>query len=160
MSGRRACCAARVVILAALVAGACDVNPYDATQEPRVTVTQGAAESTVTIGWQPDGAQLVRVYRGGVAGDGYGEALQWSIVAEGENSLRSAVRYGEEPLGGATDVPPRPLVAGQTYTVEVTRRDPRGSGDGFTNTRNRYVGVAVFTFRGEADGATRQGSVP
>jgi hypothetical protein len=57
----------------------------------------------------------------------------------------SGVPYGVSPAGGTTDFAARPLVAGETYTAQVTRQDPKGSGDGFTNTANRYVGTATFT---------------
>ncbi len=135
-------------LLALFVAAAgCDVNPYDASQRPTVSVTQISTSPFVVITWQPSGAQLVRVYRGPVAGDGYGESLWWSIAAASGNSLVSGVPYGDEsPSGGSTDVPAKPLVPGERYTVEVTRRDPKGSGDGFTNTKNRYVGTATFTY--------------
>jgi hypothetical protein len=120
----------------------CDVNPYDASQRPTVTVTVGGAEAPVRIGWQPADAQVVRVY----TGTGDTGALVWSVSATGANTLVSGLAYGEaSPIGGATDVPARPLAAGATYTVEVIRRDPKGSGDGFTNTSNRYVGTARFT---------------
>jgi len=130
----------------ATAATACDVNPYDASQRPTVAVTPINTSPFVVISWQPSGAQLVRVYRGSVAGDGYGESLMWSIAANGDNSLVSGVPYGDgSPSGGSTDVPAKPLVHGERYTVEVTRRDPKGSGGGFTNTGNRYVGTATFT---------------
>jgi len=127
-----------------IAAAACDINPYDPAQRPRVTVTQVAGGSPV-IGWEPAGAQLVRVYRGPVAGDGYGDRLVWSIAANARNGLVSGVAYGAAPSGGTTDVEARPLVAGEIYTAQVTRHDPKASGDGFTNTANRYVGTATFT---------------
>lgn len=39
------------------------------------------------------------------------------------------------------------LEPGKTYTVTIQREDPPGSGDGFTNTRHRYVGKQTFTVR-------------
>jgi hypothetical protein len=133
------------ISLLMLLGTACSINPYDPAQKPHVTVTQAGTERTVTIHWQPAGAQLVRVFRGSVAGDGYGESLMWSIAATTENSIQSGVVYGSAPATGTTDVPAKPLVAGEEYTAQVIRRDPRGSGDGFTNTANRYVGTATFT---------------
>ncbi|MCC6243594.1 MAG: hypothetical protein IT353_12185 [Gemmatimonadaceae bacterium] len=140
----RSATAPRTVLMAAIgfALAACDVNPYDATQQPRVSV---AASATPVITWQPEGAQLVRVYRGTTAGDGYTSALVWSIAATSSNSLRSGVSYGASaPTGGTIDVPATALVPGAVYTVQVTRRDPEASGDGFTNTANRYVGTATF----------------
>lgn len=123
----------------------CDSNPYDPTQVPRVVATTGGT-AAVVVSWQPAGAQLVRVYRGATAGDGYTPALVWSVAATTRNSLTSPLSYGATaPAGGSTDVASRPLVPGEVYTVQVTRQDPRGTGDGFTNTSNRYVGTATFT---------------
>lgn len=133
-----------IALLLTVTATACDRNPYDPTQQPRVTVT--TTSSPVLISWQPGGAQLVRVYRGATAGDGYTTALVWSLAASSKNSLSSGVAYGTAaPAGGATDVPAKPLVAGDSYTVQVTRQDPKGTGDGFTNNSNRYVGTRTFT---------------
>lgn len=129
----------------ALLITACDVNPFDAAQVPSVVAAPGSAADQVTITWQPEGAQMVRVYRGTQAGDGYSPSLVWSVVATGENTLRSGLTYGtDSPSGGRTDVASQALVAGAPYTVQITRQDPKGSGSGFTNTNNRYVGTASF----------------
>lgn len=128
-----------------LMLAACDVNPFDPAQQPTVSITGASLPTTVTISWQPAGAQLVRVYRGSTAGDGYTSTLVWSIAATTVNSLPSGVVYGTTPSGGRIDVASQALAAGETYTVQVTRQDPKGSGDGFTNTSNRYVGTATFT---------------
>jgi hypothetical protein len=137
----------RLLLAIALVTlgSACDRNPFDPAQVPRVTVSVAGGGGTVTVEWQPPGANLVRVYRGAVPGDGYTDQLMWSVASTSKNSLASGIAYGETPSGGATDVAPKPLVAGEVYTVQVTRADPKGSGDGFTNTSNRYVGTATFT---------------
>jgi len=134
------------MLATAWAASGCDANPFDPTQQPQVVVTAGAGRSsTVVVSWQPAGAQLVRVYRGATAGDGYTPGLVWSIAATSANSLTSGVIYGTaSPTGGQTDVPAKALVPGETYTVQVTRRDPKGSGDGFTNTKNSYIGTASF----------------
>jgi hypothetical protein len=124
---------------------ACGRNPYDPTQVPRVVATTGGT-AALSISWQPEGAQLVRVYRGATAGDGYTLALVWSVAATARNSLASPVPYGSAaPAGGSTDRASSPLVPGEVYTVQVTRQDPKGTGDGFTNTANRYVGTVTFT---------------
>lgn len=130
----------------AVVGAACDSNPYDASQKPVVSVSTASGGMPV-VSWTPAGAQLVRLYVGPQAGDGYGPALVWSIgSASYGNTLTSPVTVGTTPEGATVDVPlAAPLQAGQTYTVEVTRADPKGSGDGFSNTRNRYVGTATFT---------------
>lgn len=134
-----------LIVVAAATLLACDRNPYDPTQVPRVVATT-VGTATLTISWQPAGAQLVRVYRGATAGDGYTAALVWSVAATAGNSLTSPLSYGTTaPSGGRTDVASRPLVPGEVYTVQVTRQDPRGTGDGFTNTSKGYVGTATFT---------------
>jgi hypothetical protein len=145
MSGLAMALRAASLMLLMLHGAACSINPHDPAQQPRVTVVQAAADPAVTVHWQPEGAQLVRVYRGPVAGDGYGDSLMWSIAATDANGLQSGVAYGASPAAGTTDVPAKPLVAGETYTAQVIRRDPRGAGEGFTNTSNRYVGTATFT---------------
>lgn len=133
----------RALVLVASIA-ACDSHAFDSRQVPVVTVVVSAA-ALPQIAFQPNGAQLVRVYRGSVAGDGYGTSLVWSIAASSQNSLTSTVTYGITPPAGTIDVPAQPLLIGESYTVEVTRADPKGSGDGFTNTRHKYVGTKTFT---------------
>ena len=138
-----------LIVMCAVLFSACDVNPYDVSQERRVTVTPAVGASRVVISWQPDGAQLVRVYAGTAAGDGYSTALVWSIAASGTNALVSGVDYGATaPAGGRTDVPAKALQPGLSYTVQVTRADPKGAGDGFMYTSNRYVGTKTFTAAG------------
>lgn len=127
--------------LALAVAG-CDSNPFDAAEVPVVTVRAG---SPPLISWAPSGAQLVRVYRGDRAGDGYTPDLVWELqAADGQNGLRGPVAYGEVPDGAEVGRSALGLVAGETYTAWVRRYDEAGTGDGFTNTRNAYVGEASF----------------
>lgn len=135
----------RIALLSFTMAvAACSVNPRDESQVPKISVTVKPAG--VRIMWQPEGAQLVRVYLGTRAGDGYGDSLMWSVVANSKNGLRSGLLYGETPAGGSTDVPAKPLEVSRTYTIEVTRADPNGSGDGFTNTSNRYVATFPLVY--------------
>lgn len=132
-----------LALVVACLAG-CDVNPFDPAQQPVVAVS--VADGAPRIDWAPEGARLVRVYRGATTGDGYGDALMWSVAAaDGRNGIGAPLRYGVVPPGADEDWPARPLVSGTVYTAEVTRRDPRGRGDGFTSTSNRYVGTATFT---------------
>lgn len=132
------------LVVAVACLAACDANPFDPAQQPVVSVS--VADGAPRIAWAPDGAQLVRVWRGAQAGDGYSEALMWSIGAtDGRNGIAAPVTVGVVPPSAQEDWPLRSLVPGAVYTAEVTRRDPRGRGDGFTNTGNRYVGTATFT---------------
>ena len=130
------------VLAACGLLAACDQNPFDAAQKPVVTVQPGAPP---VIAWTPAGARLVRVYRGTTAGDGYTPDLVWWVAGAWGNGLRAPIPYGVVPAGATADVPAAPLVAGQPYTVWVLRDDPEGSGEGFSNTRNRYAGTATFT---------------
>ena len=122
--------------------GGCDVNPFDPAQVPIVTVRASAPPE---ITWTPAGAQIVRVFRGTSAGDGsYSADLLWDVAARsGGNGIASPVRYGVAPAGSDATVA-AVLPAGEPVTVWVFRSDPAGSGDGFTNTRNRYTGTATF----------------
>jgi hypothetical protein len=125
---------------------ACDTNPFDATQVPKITITPVVALPLVVIAYEPQGAALIRVYRGTVAGQGYGEDLWWSVAATSGNSLPNRIEYGTTVFaGGGIDVAAKPLALGQPYTVQVSRLDPKGKGDGFTNTGNRYVSTQTFT---------------
>ena len=122
--------------------GGCDSNPFDQTQVPIVTVSGGDAP---VISWTPEGALLVRVYRGAEAGDGYTPDLIWDVSAnDGRNGLQSPLAYGGVPTGGEETREAGALVAGEPYTVWVLRYDEAGSGDGFTNTRRNYTGTATF----------------
>jgi hypothetical protein len=147
-AARRARAASRCLLLAIslpVLLSRCDSNSFDSAQVPRVTATPNLSLPVVFFTFLPDSVQQIRVYRGATAGDGYTDALVWSLVATAKNSIRSGVEYGRAAAAGAmTDVPAKPLLAGQTYTVQVTRADPKGTGDGFTNTSNRYVGTATF----------------
>ena len=122
----RSICSPHVVLTGAIgfAVAACDVNPYDASQQPRVSV---AASATPVISWQPEGAQLVRVYRGTTAGDGYTAALVWSIAATSSNSLRSGVSYGASaPTGGTIDVAANPISArSDVYRAGYASRSAR-----------------------------------
>lgn len=138
---------APVLALALVLLSACDSHPYDPAQVPVVSVAASPSGGAPVVSWTPGGASLVRVYVGAQAGDGYGPALVWSVASpDGGNALAAPVAIGTAPPGATVDVPlAAPLQRGQTYTAEVTRADPTGSGDGFTNTRHRYAGTATFT---------------
>lgn len=105
-----------------------------------ITVSAGLRPK---IAWTPSPSYQLQVYAG--PSDGNGIGVLWSVAGSGgyENALASPVIYGEPPAGSQY-APAAPLEAGHTYTVTVTRVDQRGSGDGFFNTRHRYVGVRTF----------------
>lgn len=133
-------------LLSLLFVLACDSNPFDQAQVPVITITPLVAVQLLQFSWTPQGAQLVRVYKGATAGDGYGPDLVWSIAATGKNTIQSPMEYGTTSAPGATiDKAPTALLPGQFYTVQITRQDPKGNGsDGFTNNSNRYVGTQTF----------------
>jgi hypothetical protein len=131
-----------VLCLSAIIAAGCDVNPDDPAQIPIIEVrTEGA----VQFHWTPEGAAEISVYRGSVATEPYSEQHVWRLIADGNaNIIRSPITYGIATTGSTANRGPVALVPGETYLVEIRREDPKGSGDGFTNTRNRYVGTKSF----------------
>ena len=56
--------------------------------------------------------------------------------------LHSPVTYGVPPSNA--EVAASPLEAEKTYTVSILRKDEKGSGEGFGNNRDRYVGRHTF----------------
>ncbi|MGB3543936.1 hypothetical protein [Rubrivirga sp.] len=132
----------RLACLSLLFLVGCDVNPFDESQQPSVRVQAG---SPPVFSWVPQGARSVQVFRGANVTDALEGAQVWAVVAtDGENGIQSPVTYGVIPEGGENNVSARALEAGQPYTVYVRRDDPRGTGDGFTNTNNEYSDAATF----------------
>jgi len=135
------------IAAAAIALAAC--HPFDESQVPVVTVGRGL---TPEISWSPSPAYELRVYAGDKDGD-LSEVIEvqgvvppaWYARGPGgyENRLQSPVTYGVPPPGSEVAAAP-PLVAGATYTVTVLRKDEKGSGDGFTARRHRYVGTLTF----------------
>jgi hypothetical protein len=113
---------------------------FDKRQVPVVTVSRGLRPA---IAWTPSPAYMLSVYEGEQDGDGLG--VIWSATGSGgyENRLQSPVIFGVPPENSEVAGAP-PLEPGRTYTVTVFRKDERGSGEGFSNTRHRYVGVLTF----------------
>ncbi len=138
----------RATRLLPLLAGllACGGDAFDNSQVPVITITPVIAVPLVVIAWEPAGAQQVRVYKGTVA-NGLSELLMWSITGTGQNSLKSGIEYGTtNPVGGAVDLAAKPLVAGQPYTVQVSRVDPKGGASGgLTSAGARYQNTQTFT---------------
>jgi hypothetical protein len=123
-----------------LVLTAVSCNRFDHSQVPVVTVGVGLRPE---ISWMPSPAYTLTVYEGEKDGDGVG-AVWYATGAGGyANLLDSPVTYGVPPANSEVAAAP-PLQAGQTYTVVLLRKDEKGSGEGFTNTRHRYVGIRTF----------------
>lgn len=133
------------VVAATFLLCGCSSDTFDMTQVPRITVTPIVAAPVVRFSWTPEGAQLIRVYRGTSAQQGISDDLMWSVTATGPNSIRSGLEYGTSaPSGGTVEVTAKPLALGQPYTVQVSRLDPAGSAS-VINAQPRYVNTQVFT---------------
>ncbi len=128
------------VVAFVVIAASANCRRFDRQQVPVVTVGPGVRPQ---ISWTPPAAYTLSVYEGDKDGDGVG--VIWYATATGgyENRLMSPVTYGVPPHNSEVAAAP-PLVAGKTYTVSITRKDEKGGGDGFTNTRQRYVGTRTF----------------
>lgn len=120
-----------IALLAMLLNGcATGIHPFDQSQVPVISVSAGL---TPTISFTPSPAYILRLYEGSEDKDGLGVFWQANGGDGYENNLTSPVNYA----GSA-------LTVGNTYTVTVERKDPLGSGDGFFNTRRKYVGEMTF----------------
>ena len=124
-----------------LFARSMGIHRFDPSQVPTITVSPGLRP---TIAFDPPTAYTLQVYEGPEDGDGLG--VLWTARGPGgyENDLHSPVTYGVPPEGSEVGPAP-PLESGQVYTVTVYRKDPKGDGDGFFNTRHRYDGQLTFT---------------
>lgn len=133
-----------VVILGG-IAWSIGIHFWDDSQLPIITVSNGLRP---TITFEPEQAYTLTVYEGSENKDGLD--VLWSARGSSayENDLSSPVVYGVPPAGSDGQTA-EPLIAGQTYTVVIFRKDPKGGGDGFLNTRHRYEGMLTFTAVGE-----------
>jgi hypothetical protein len=131
--------------LALISSGCAGWHLYDNSQVPVVTVGTGLQP---VISWTPAEAYILQVYAGTEDGNGIG--VLWTASGGGgyENNLISPITYGVAPEG--VDLAPAPpLEEDKSYTITVTRKDPKGEGDGFSNTRHRYVGKITFVASSE-----------
>ena len=129
-----------LLLLTLMLGGCAGWHLYDNSQVPVITVSKGLQP---VISWTPNAAYLLQVYEGEEDGDGLGVLWTARMGGDYENDLISPVTYGVPPPG-ADIAPAPPLEEDKTYTITVTRKDPKGTGDGFTNTRHRYVGKVTF----------------
>lgn len=128
-----------ILLLTSFSLSSLSCHMYDAKEQPVVRVSSGLQPE---ISWDPPNAWRIQVYKGPFDGDGFN--VLWSRSANRyANEMNSPVIYGEsrEDVYGETAPP---LEAGEIYTVIVDRHDDKGSGDGFTNTRKRYMGTITF----------------
>lgn len=123
-----------------LVAWQMGIHLWDNSQVPVITVSSGLHP---VISFTPDTAYELSVYEGSADGDGFGTIWHARGPGSFENNLRSPVTYGLPPEGFEGREAP-PLEAGKIYTVSIFRKDPKGGGDSFLNTRHRYVGITTF----------------
>jgi len=126
--------------LAFALAASVSCRRFDQSQVPVVSVGKGLRPQ---ISWSPSPAYELHVYEGDQDGDGFG--VIWFAAGSGgyQNLLHSPVTFGVPPPNSEVAAGP-PLESGKTYTVTITRKDEKGSGDGFMNTRQRYVGKKTF----------------
>ena len=138
--GHRARVALLPAALACALAAFASCRRFDQSQVPVVTVGKGPLPE---ISWSPSPAYQLHVYEGDQDGNGFG--VIWFAAGSGgyQNLLHSPVTFGVPPPNSEVAAGP-PLHLGKTYTVTITRKDEKGSGDGFTNTRQRYVGKRTF----------------
>ena len=106
------------------------IHPFDQSQVPVISVSAGL---TPSISFTPSPAYVLRLYEGSEDKDGLDVFWEARAGDAYENNLVSPVY-----LDGQS------LVEGETYTVTAERKDPLGSGDGFFNTRRKYVGKVTF----------------
>jgi hypothetical protein len=128
------------LLVLGIVVALVSCSRFDPRQVPVVAVGKGLRPE---ISWTPSPAYTLSVYEGDRDGDGFG--VIWYATGAGgyENLLHSPVTYGVPPPNSEVAAGP-PLQSGKTYTVSITRKDEKGSGDGFTNTRQRYIGTHTF----------------
>ncbi len=121
-----------LVVLLPMLINSCatGIHPFDQSQVPVITVSTGL---TPTISFTPSPAYVLRLYEGSEDKDGLDVFWQARVGDSYENNLDSPVNFDGQSL-----------MEGETYTVTVERKDPLGSGDGFFNTRRKYVGKATF----------------
>jgi hypothetical protein len=127
--------------LAGYIAWDMGIHFWDDSQVPVISVSEGLRP---VITFTPDAAFELNVYEGSEDLDGF-DSLWYARGPDSsfENHLRSPVTYGVPPEGSEGQEAP-PLEAGKTYTISIFRKDPTGGGDGFFNTRHRYVGLKTF----------------
>lgn len=139
-----------LLIAGTLALVSCSINPFNEGEVPVIDVRKGNSGEMV-ISWKPQGAWHVRVLEGEVDPKDPvntrppSKNVIWGI-GEAERPVRSPVTVGVEQTGTETTGEPKELVAGRTYSVYVLRHDPKGSGDGFTNTRNTYEAVKIVAW--------------
>jgi len=129
MNMDRKICSIFLMIIVVMGTG-CGVHRFDQSEVPVVSVSKG---QNPIVSWTPPDAYQIGLYEGNKAGDGsMGEIWNIGRNTGYSNKLKSPMRVDTT------------LEMGKTYTVYVQRKDTKGSGDGFTNTRKRYVGTKTF----------------
>lgn len=120
----------------------CSVNPFDESQVPIIEFF--SEDSSMKIAWTPNNAYRIRIYEGSYDGtDGYSGVVWSATYTEYANGISSP--YILDTVQEGVEVTGEPdFQAGQMYTITVRRKDPKGSGDGFTNTRNNYIASQTF----------------
>ena len=110
----------------------CGIHPFDKSQVPIISIDISTGQNPV-ISWTPDNAYQIGIYKGVEIDNGSIREI-WNIGKQTgyENKVKSPVTVTT------------PLEIGETYSVYVQRKDTKGKGDGFSNTRHRYIGKKTF----------------
>lgn len=135
------------------VISSCGIHPRDNSQIPIIKISKGVKPE---ISWQSGKVYQVAIFDGIYTGDPRNSnSAIWSISAPVyENKVYSPIVYGASVDGliskvkgiivNNSDNKTAALEAGKTYTIAVDRKDPKGSGDGFSNTHHTYVAKKQF----------------
>ncbi|MCK5895933.1 MAG: hypothetical protein KAG20_03950 [Cocleimonas sp.] len=116
-----------------LITTGCGIHRFDQSEVAVISVGSGQRP---TVSWTPPNAYQVGLYKGEKAGDGsIGEIWNKGRQTGYSNKLNSPITIDTA------------LEVGETYTVVVDRKDPKGTGAGFSNTHHRYVGTKIFVVK-------------
>ena len=97
---------------------ACATSPLDSVPGAEcITRVAVSAGTTPQFSWSSG----CRVQRVAVTGGLCDQFVCWQIDARQTNSITSAVRYGTVPGSGTQVIAPAVLVAGESYTVSISR---------------------------------------
>ena len=126
----RKICPIFILINTMLMQTGCSIHRFDQSEVPVVSVSKGQSP---TISWTPPNAYQIGIYEGDKVGNGsIGEIWNKGRHTGYNNKLNSPIQVDTT------------LKLGKTYTLYVQRKDTKGAGDGFSNTRKRYIGTRTF----------------
>ena len=108
----------------------CGIHRFDHSKVPIISVSKG---QNPTISWTPPNAYQIGIDEGDQVGNGsIGEIWNKGRRTGYSNKLNSPIKVEVT------------LTLGKTYSIYVQRKDPKGTGNGFSNTHKRYIGTKTF----------------